>query len=135
MRNRGTAPTLEPDNGGLIPASATGGVYPNGVDSKGMTRTGTFDKNADGSINQTAYDARWLKQGGNGTNDTYTGQRGLGHQADVLRQPVGRLVPDEQHDSSGIPRQPDRPQLQQLEQRRGDEPASASRRFRRSSSR
>src|SRR4029453_17854578 len=71
--SRGTAPGLEPDNGGLIPASATGGVYPNGGDSKGMTRKGTFDKNADGSINQTAYDARWLKQGDNNTNDTYTG--------------------------------------------------------------
>src|SRR6185436_8819623 len=71
--SRGTAPTLEPDNGGLIPASSTGGIYPNGVDSKGMTRTGTFDKNPDGSINQAAYDARWLKQGDNNTNDTYAG--------------------------------------------------------------
>src|SRR4029079_8702932 len=73
--NRGSAPgiltgtSIEPDNGGLIPANS---VYPNGVDSKGITRS-TFDMNPDGSINQAAYDARWVKTGGNGTNDTYTG--------------------------------------------------------------
>ncbi len=73
--SRGSAPgilggtSIEPDNGGLIPANS---VYPNGVDSKGMTRS-TFDMNPDGSINQTAYDNRWVKTGSNGTNDTYTG--------------------------------------------------------------
>ena len=67
--NRGTAPALQPDNGPLIPANS---VYPNGVPSAGIT-TATFDANADGSINQSAFDSRWLKQGGNQTNDTYTG--------------------------------------------------------------
>ena len=34
--------------------------------------TATFDANPDGSINQAAYDSRWVKQGGNQLNDTYT---------------------------------------------------------------
>ena len=65
--NRGTAPALQPDNGLPLPANA---VYPNGVASIGMT-TAAFDANPDGSINQTAYDSRWVKQGGNSKNDTY----------------------------------------------------------------
>ena len=66
--NRGTAPALQPDNGLIIPANS---VYPNGVPSIGMT-TATFDANPDGSINQAAYDSRWVRQGGNSLNDTYT---------------------------------------------------------------
>jgi hypothetical protein len=67
--NRGTAPGLQPDNGADIPANS---VYPNGVPSRGIT-TSTFDANPDGSINQEAFDTRWLKTGGNSTNDTYAG--------------------------------------------------------------
>lgn len=67
--NRGTAPALQPDNGLVIPANS---VYPSGVASAGIT-TAAFDALANGSINQTAYDNRWLKQGGNLTNDTYAG--------------------------------------------------------------
>ncbi len=67
--NRGTAPGLEPDNALPLPANA---YYPGGVPSRGMTRS-AFDKNADGSINQTAYNNRWVRQGGNSTNDTYSG--------------------------------------------------------------
>ena len=67
--NRGTAPGLQPDNGALIPANS---VYPNGVPSIGMT-TATFDALANGAINQTAYDNRWVNQGGNSLNDTYVG--------------------------------------------------------------
>jgi carboxypeptidase family protein/TonB-dependent receptor-like protein len=67
--NRGTAPTLQPDNGLPMPANA---FYPGGVASLGMT-TSTFDKNADGTINQSAFDSRWVKQGGNSLNDTYSG--------------------------------------------------------------
>jgi hypothetical protein len=66
--NRGTAPGLQPDNGMMIPAN---NVYPNGVASRGIT-TSTFDANPDGSINQSAYDSRWVRQGGNQLNDTYT---------------------------------------------------------------
>jgi outer membrane receptor protein involved in Fe transport len=65
--NRGTAPALQPDNGALIPANS---VYPAGVASRGIT-TATFDANPDGSINQAAYDSRWVHQGGNQLNDTY----------------------------------------------------------------
>jgi hypothetical protein len=67
--NRGTFPTLQPDNGLPIPANS---VYPNGVASIGMT-TSTFDANPDGSINQEAYNDRWVNQGGNQTNDSYSG--------------------------------------------------------------
>jgi carboxypeptidase family protein/TonB-dependent receptor-like protein len=67
--NRGTAPGLQPDNGAMIPANS---VYPAGVPSRGIT-TSTFDANPDGSLNQTAYNARWLNSGGNSTNDTYAG--------------------------------------------------------------
>ena len=67
--NRGTAPALQPDNAiALLPST----IYPNGVPSIGMS-LGTFDKNADGSINQAAFDSRYVKQGGNSTNDTYSG--------------------------------------------------------------
>jgi Carboxypeptidase regulatory-like domain/TonB-dependent Receptor Plug Domain len=66
--NRGTAPTLQPDNALPIPANS---VYPSGVPSLGMT-TSTFDANADGSINQTAFNNRWVNQGGNQLNDVYT---------------------------------------------------------------
>ena len=67
--NRRTAPGLQPDNAmNLDPSS----IYPNGVPSKGMT-TGTFDRNADGTINQAAFDNRYLNTGGNSSNDTYVG--------------------------------------------------------------
>jgi len=64
--NRGTAPGLQPDNALPMPANA---FYPAGVPSLGMT-TSTFDKNADGTINQAGFDSRWVKQGGNSLNDT-----------------------------------------------------------------
>ena len=69
--NRRTAPTLQPDNALNLDPSA---IYPNGVPSKGMSLS-TFDKNADGSVNQAAFDSRWIKStnSGNGTNDTYAG--------------------------------------------------------------
>ena len=67
--NRGTFPTLQPDNGLALPVNS---VYPSGVASIGMT-TSTFDANPNGTINQAAYDSRWVKQGGNQTNDTYAG--------------------------------------------------------------
>ena len=69
--NRGTAPGLQPDNGlALLPNA----FFPNGVASQGIT-TNAFDKNADGTINQTAYDARWVNSSnsGNSQNDTYAG--------------------------------------------------------------
>ncbi len=67
--NRRTAPGLEPENALPLPANS---VYPSGVASAGMTRA-AFDRNPDGSINQTAYNNRWVRQGGNSTNDTYSG--------------------------------------------------------------
>ena len=66
---RGTAPGLQPDNAMPLDAST---IWPNGVPSKGMT-LGTFDKNADGSINQVAFDNRYVNTGSNSTNDTYSG--------------------------------------------------------------
>jgi len=59
--NRRTAPGLQPDNALALDAST---IYPNGVPSKGMT-LGTFDKNADGSINQAAFDNRYTNVGAN----------------------------------------------------------------------
>jgi hypothetical protein len=69
--NRGTSPGMQPDNALPLPAST---IYPAGVASIGMT-TGTFDKNADGSINQTAYDNRWVNSANSGdsTNDVFSG--------------------------------------------------------------
>jgi hypothetical protein len=67
--SRGTLPTLQPDN--AVPLAANS-VYPNGVPSAGMSLN-TFDANPDGSINQTAFNNRWLNQGDNRENDTYAG--------------------------------------------------------------
>jgi hypothetical protein len=69
--NRGAAPTLQPDNGLDLDPST---IYPNGVPSKGMSLS-TFDRNADGTINQTAFDNRWTRSANsrNSTNDTYSG--------------------------------------------------------------
>ena len=67
--DRRTAPTLQPDNALALDPST---IYPSGVPSKGMSLS-TFDKNADGSINQTAFDNRWINVGNNSTNDTYSG--------------------------------------------------------------
>ncbi len=66
---RRTAPGLQPSNTLNLDPST---IYPNGVAPAGMT-TGTFDKNADGSINQTAFDNRYVRTGTNSTNDTYVG--------------------------------------------------------------
>ncbi len=66
---RRTAPGLQPNNTLALDPSA---IYPNGVASAGMT-TGTFDKNADGSINQAAFDNRYTNTGTNSQNDTYVG--------------------------------------------------------------
>src|SRR5262249_10946029 len=66
---RRTAPGLQPNNTLNLDASA---IYPNSVAPNGMT-TSTFDKNADGSINQTAFNNRWINQGTNSQNDTYVG--------------------------------------------------------------
>jgi Carboxypeptidase regulatory-like domain/TonB dependent receptor/TonB-dependent Receptor Plug Domain len=66
--SRGTAPALQPDNALPIPANS---VYPSGVPSLGVT-TATFDANPDGSINQAAFDSRWVRQGDNRLNDTYS---------------------------------------------------------------
>jgi len=60
---RGSMPGFEPDNALNLS---------DGTPSIGMT-TSTFDKNADGSINQTAFDNRWIRQGSNDVNDTYAG--------------------------------------------------------------
>jgi hypothetical protein len=67
--SRGALPVLQPDNALPIPANS---VYPNGVPSAGMS-TSTFDANADGTINQTAFNNRWTNQGDNRENDTYSG--------------------------------------------------------------
>jgi carboxypeptidase family protein/TonB-dependent receptor-like protein len=67
--DRRTAPTVQPDNALALDAST---IYPNGVPSKGMSLS-TFDRNADGTINQAAFDNRWTNVGHNSTNDTYTG--------------------------------------------------------------
>jgi TonB dependent receptor len=53
----------------MIPANS---VYPNGVPSQGIT-TSTFDANPDGSLNQTAFNNRWVNQGSDSENDTYAG--------------------------------------------------------------
>src|SRR5688572_12067900 len=67
--SRGSLPALQPDNAvNLAPNS----VYPNGVPSAGMSLS-TFDANPDGSLNQTAFNNRWLNQGDNRENDTYSG--------------------------------------------------------------
>ena len=66
--SRGRAPALQPDNGLMIPANS---VYPTGVPSIGMT-TETFDANPDGTLNQTAFNNRWVKQGDDRKNDTYS---------------------------------------------------------------
>jgi hypothetical protein len=67
--SRGALPALQPDNAvDLLPNS----VYPNGVPSAGMTLS-TFDANPDGSINQTAFNNRWINQGDNRENDSYSG--------------------------------------------------------------
>jgi hypothetical protein len=68
-RERGALPALQPDNGPLLPANS---VYPNGVPSAGIT-TSTFDALPDGSINQTAFNNRWVNQGDDRTWDTYAG--------------------------------------------------------------
>ncbi len=67
--SRGTLPTLQPDN--AVPLAANS-VYPNGVPSAGMSLS-TFDANPDGSINQTAFNNRWINQGDNRENDSYSG--------------------------------------------------------------
>ena len=67
--SRGTLPTLQPDN--AVPL-APNSVYPNGVPSAGMSLS-TFDANPDGSINQTAFNNRWINQGDNRENDSYSG--------------------------------------------------------------
>ena len=67
--SRGTLPALQPDN--AVPLAANS-VYPNGVPSAGMSLS-TFDANPDGSINQTAFNNRWLNQGDNRENDSYSG--------------------------------------------------------------
>ena len=67
--SRGTLPTLQPDN--AVPL-APNAVYPNGVPSAGMSLS-TFDANPDGSINQTAFNNRWINQGDNRENDSYSG--------------------------------------------------------------
>jgi outer membrane receptor protein involved in Fe transport len=67
--SRGALPALQPDNGPMIPANS---VYPQGVASAGIS-TSTFDANPDGSINQTAFNNRWINQGSNSTDDTYSG--------------------------------------------------------------
>ena len=74
----------------MIPANS---VYPQGVPSAGIT-TATFDANPDGSINQAAFNSRWVNQGSNQTNDAYSGNLDWVDPADVLRQRFGRLVPD-----------------------------------------
>ncbi len=48
-------------------------IFPDGTKATNQFTTGTFDKNADGSLNQSAFDSRWIKQGGNSTNDVYSG--------------------------------------------------------------
>ncbi|HEX5475954.1 MAG TPA: carboxypeptidase regulatory-like domain-containing protein [Vicinamibacterales bacterium] len=67
--NRGTLPTLQPNNALALPASS---IYPDGVPSVGMS-TSTFDKNPDGSIDQTAFDNRWVNTGANSTTDVFSG--------------------------------------------------------------
>ncbi len=51
---------------------APNSVYPNGVPSAGMSLS-TFDANPDGSLNQTAFNNRWVNQGDNRENDSYSG--------------------------------------------------------------
>ncbi len=48
-------------------------VFPDGTKATTQYTTATFDKLADGSINQSAFDSRWIKQGNNSSNDVYSG--------------------------------------------------------------
>jgi Carboxypeptidase regulatory-like domain/TonB-dependent Receptor Plug Domain len=66
---RRSLPGLQPDNAQPLDPSS---IYPSGVPSVGMT-LGTFDKNADGTINQAAFDNRYINTGSNSLNDTYVG--------------------------------------------------------------
>ena len=61
--NRKTSPGFQPQ----------GYVFPDGTVANTNYTTSTFDKNADGSVNQSAYDTRWNKSGGNSMNDVYSG--------------------------------------------------------------
>jgi len=61
--NRKTAPSAVAENY----------VFPDGTKATTPYTTNTFDKLADGSINQTAFNNRWINQGGNSTNDVYSG--------------------------------------------------------------
>lgn len=67
-KTRGALPALQPDNAPDIPANS---VYPNGVPSAGIS-TSAFDALPNGQINQDAYDARWVRQGSNSRNDSYS---------------------------------------------------------------
>ncbi len=61
--NRGTNAAFQPE----------GYIFPDGTVAKTPYSTGTFDKLADGSVNQTAYDLRWKKPGGNTFFDVFSG--------------------------------------------------------------
>jgi hypothetical protein len=61
--NRGTAPGFGPQ----------GYVYPDGTVANTPYSTSTFDMNPDGTLNQTAYNNRWVRTGANSLNDTYAG--------------------------------------------------------------
>jgi hypothetical protein len=61
--NRGTAPAFEPQDY----------KFPDGTIASTPYTRGTFDKNPDGSVNQDAYDSRWVRQGSNSPTDIYSG--------------------------------------------------------------
>ena len=66
-RTRGTLPAVMPDGTSYYGTNPR--LY--GKDMYGYT-TGTFDTNADGTINQAAYDARWILSGSDSQNDMYS---------------------------------------------------------------
>ena len=54
----------------------------------------TFDANPDGSINQTAFNNRWVNQGGNRENDTYSGNVDWVVKPSFFVNVTGGVVPD-----------------------------------------
>ena len=99
QRNRRAArcPHCSRTTAPMMPSNA---VYPTGVPSIGITNS-TFDANADGSINQTAFNNRWVRPGGRLDERHLLGQLRLDHPSELLRQraragptaPTGRRRP------------------------------------------
>ena len=67
---RGLLPTISPT--GRIYLGTDKNLYGKDMGANQLS-TSTFDKLADGTINQAAYDRRWSKSGNDGRNDTVSG--------------------------------------------------------------